>query len=124
RMRAVPGVASAAFGNCPPASGGCSRTSILFDRTSKFSARDPLVGVYWASPEYFSTLGIRLVRGGLFDDNDRGGRPGVGVSRSPPPRRGLLGIPGVLLDARHSAGPRAPVRRTRSGGPARRGADQ
>jgi putative ABC transport system permease protein len=77
RMRAVPGVASAAFGNCPPASGGCSRTSILFDRTSKFSARDPLVGVYWASPEYFSTLGIRLVRGRLFDEHDRAGQPGV-----------------------------------------------
>jgi predicted permease len=77
RIRGVPGVQSAAFGNCPPASGGCSRTSILFDRTSAFSGRDPLVGSYWASPEYFSTLGIRLLRGRLFDDHDRAGRPNV-----------------------------------------------
>ncbi|HET9387461.1 MAG TPA: ABC transporter permease [Gemmatimonadales bacterium] len=77
RIRGVPGVQYAAFGNCPPASGGCSRTSILFDLTSAFSGRDPLVGSYWASPEYFSTLGIRLLRGRLFDDHDRAGRPNV-----------------------------------------------
>jgi len=77
RLRAVPGVQTAAFGSCPPASGGCTRTSILFDLTSKFSARDPFVGSYWVTPEYFSTLGIRLRRGRLFDEHDRAGRPNV-----------------------------------------------
>jgi len=77
RMRAVPGVQSAALGSCSPASGGCTRTSILFDQTSAFSGRDPRVGVYWVSPEYFSTLGIRPRRGRLFDEHDRTDRANV-----------------------------------------------
>jgi hypothetical protein len=35
------------------------------------------VGVTWASPDYFTTLGIRLVRGRWFTDRDREGQPKV-----------------------------------------------
>jgi putative ABC transport system permease protein len=39
--------------------------------------RDPSVGIHWATPEYFSTLGIQLVKGRLFNEQDRAGRPKV-----------------------------------------------
>ena len=35
--------------------------------------------IHWASPEYFETLGIRLVRGRTFTDRDREGQPKVTV---------------------------------------------
>ena len=39
----------------------------------------PLVGVTWASPDFFDALGIRLVRGRWFTDRDRQGQPKVVV---------------------------------------------
>ena len=35
------------------------------------------VGVLWASPAYFETLGIRLLRGRLLTGQDRAGQPKV-----------------------------------------------
>ena len=40
---------------------------------------EPLVGVHWASPGLFDTLGIRLIRGRVFTDRDRVGQPKVVV---------------------------------------------
>ena len=45
----------------------------------RFQIVDPPVGIYWASPDYFDTLGIRLIRGRIFNARDRIGQPKVVV---------------------------------------------
>jgi predicted permease len=60
-------------------SGGCNGTTARFpDRPSSSSGVNP-IGVLWASPKYFDTLGIRLVRGRTFTEHDRVGQPKVVV---------------------------------------------
>jgi putative ABC transport system permease protein len=76
RLRAIPGVESVGLGNCAPASGGCNSTSIWFPPSPRADV-DPLVGILWATPDYFSTLGIQLLRGRNFSDRDRAGQPRV-----------------------------------------------
>jgi putative ABC transport system permease protein len=76
----IPGIQSAALGNCLPVSGGCNSTLIRFERGRKpFAGNEPGVGAYWASPTYFSTLGIHVLRGRTFTDDDRAGSPKVVV---------------------------------------------
>ena len=79
RLKATPGVESAGLGNCPPASGGCNETVIWFPPAKPDWEKAPPVGVYWASPGYFETAGIRLIRGRTFTDQDRAGQPKVVV---------------------------------------------
>jgi putative ABC transport system permease protein len=79
RVRAIPGVEAVALGNCTPVAGGCNATPISFDRPPRFGPNMPLVGIYWASPDYFSTLGVRVLRGRTFTEQDRVGRPKVVV---------------------------------------------
>jgi predicted permease len=88
RVGGLPGVRSVGLANCPPVSGGCSSTVIGFER-GRHKARPgaPGAGVHWASPDYFSTAGIRLVRGRLFDETDRAGRPKVVVINEAAARR-------------------------------------
>jgi putative ABC transport system permease protein len=69
-----------AYGSCSPLSGACNGTTITFpDRPPVPRGRNPPVGVVWASPTFFETLGIRLVRGRLFTDRDRAGQPKIVV---------------------------------------------
>jgi putative ABC transport system permease protein len=80
RVRSLPGVESAGFGNCPPVSGGCSSTGIRFPREApRGVGLDPLVGMYWATPDYFTTLGIQLLSGRNFAERDRVGQPKVAL---------------------------------------------
>ncbi len=88
RLKARPEIESAAFGHCAPVSGGCNGTRALFpDRPPVSHGSEPLVGVTWASPDYFTTLGIRLVRGRWFTDRDREGQPKVVVINETAARR-------------------------------------
>jgi putative ABC transport system permease protein len=74
------GLDAVAFGSCPPLSGACNGTTATFpDRPPIPRGSNPRVGVLWASPRYFETLGIRLVRGRLLTDRDRAGQPKVVV---------------------------------------------
>jgi putative ABC transport system permease protein len=80
RLESRPGMQSVAYGSCAPVTGGCNRTSAKFpglvlppDRT------ETPIGVLWASPRYFETMGIRLLRGRLFTPHDRAGQPKVVV---------------------------------------------
>jgi putative ABC transport system permease protein len=80
RLAARPELERAAYGSCAPVSGGCNVTTVtLLDRPVDPSAKKPPVGVLWASPGYFDTLGIPLVRGRTFTPQDRIGQPKVVV---------------------------------------------
>jgi putative ABC transport system permease protein len=63
---------SIAYGSCAPLAGPCNRTSVSTSR-----GKGPVVGVYWISPTYLDTLGIRLIRGRGFTEFDRVGQPKV-----------------------------------------------
>jgi putative ABC transport system permease protein len=79
RVRALPGVQGAAYGNCPPLAGGCNGTTVGFPDRPPAPGAFLTCDIHWASPEYFETMGIRLVRGRLFTDRDREGQPKVAV---------------------------------------------
>ncbi|HEX8944225.1 MAG TPA: ABC transporter permease [Gemmatimonadaceae bacterium] len=81
RVRAVPGVSDVAINSCAPLSGGCNLTTLeLLDRPAEPNPmRRPLVGVHWASPSWFETMGVRLERGRLFTAADRIGAQKVTV---------------------------------------------
>ena len=73
RIRALPGAESAALGLCPPVSGGCSDTLLWFPPAPgpRHDGSDPVVGIHWVTPDYFSTLGVAVLRGRNFTDHDR-----------------------------------------------------
>ena len=80
RLRALPGVESVAFCNTSPVSGDRNSTTVWFpDKPSVPSGSEPLIGVHWTSPGYFSAMGIHLLRGRTFTDRDRTGTPRVVV---------------------------------------------
>jgi putative ABC transport system permease protein len=73
-------IQSVAFGTCAPLSAGCNQTTVdRLDRPTARGEERPAVGVYWVSPRYFETLGIRSIKGRLFSDHDRTGQPKVVV---------------------------------------------
>jgi predicted permease len=77
RVRALPGVESASVANCLPVSGGCSNTE-MWELPKRSGASDGMpVGVFWAGPDYFPMLGIRLTAGRGFSRDDVAGRPKV-----------------------------------------------
>ncbi len=74
RLGALPGVTSAALGDCPPLNGGCNGTLIQFpDRPPVPNDQAKQIGVHWATPAWFSTLRVPLKRGRMFTDADRFG---------------------------------------------------
>jgi putative ABC transport system permease protein len=80
RVRAIPGVEAVGLGNCPPVSGGCSGTILWFPPGPALGGgKDPQVGIYWATPDYFPTLGIQMLRGRNFTNQDRAGQPKVAL---------------------------------------------
>jgi len=80
RLESRPGMQSVAYGSCAPVTGGCNRTSAKFPgRVLPPDRTETPIGVLWASPRYFETMGIRLLRGRLFTPDDRAGQPKVVV---------------------------------------------
>ena len=69
RVRALPGIESAALGSCVPASGGCARAAVSVDEPWQ-PGRGMASGVYMVSETYFETLGVRLLAGRVFSDRD------------------------------------------------------
>ncbi len=80
RLSANPLVEAVGYNYCAPLSGRCNGTTAKFPgRPQPPNAPSPVVGVHWASPAYFSTLGIRLVEGRVFTAEDTEGRTKVVV---------------------------------------------
>jgi putative ABC transport system permease protein len=78
RIQALPGVVDAGMHYCFPLAGGCNATGIEFkDRPPVGRGSQPIVGIQWASPEYFKTMRVPLIKGRLFTSADRLGAPRV-----------------------------------------------
>jgi putative ABC transport system permease protein len=78
RIRALPGIDSAALATAAPLGGGSSigPAEIEGRPRKEFSVR---AGVNVVTPAYFSTLGIRTLSGRTLSDDDRGSAPRVAV---------------------------------------------
>jgi len=79
RVQALPGVASAAIAQSPPLSGNGART--VFPEGMDFADRrnGKLTDLNHVSAGYFDTVGIPLLRGRAFTENDREGAPMVAI---------------------------------------------
>jgi putative ABC transport system permease protein len=86
RIRAVPGVDSAAVNRCTPFT-GCSRTVVFFPDRPVDRANAPGVGRHYTSADYFRTLGIPLISGRTLTDADRAGTRPVALVNETGARR-------------------------------------
>jgi putative ABC transport system permease protein len=69
-VAAIPGVRGAALGSAGPLFGGTETGQLAIDGRAEADAGAPPVHWMDVSPQYFDTLGIRLVRGRPFADTD------------------------------------------------------
>jgi predicted permease len=76
RLRRIPGVHSAAAVNGVPIERGLN---LNFDRPETAEVEHHLVDWRYATPDYFETMGIRVVAGRPLNDGDRAGAPRVAV---------------------------------------------
>jgi putative ABC transport system permease protein len=71
QLRAIPGVKSAGTTTSLPMSGSNQSGSFNIEGQPQVPGQDPPHGSRWlASEDYFETMGIRLVRGRLFNSHD------------------------------------------------------
>jgi predicted permease len=96
QLRALPGATAAGGGNIP-LSGQNTTAGLQIEGRANDSERGPDVRYAVASPDYFSALGIPLVRGRTFTDADREGTPWVavisaGLARQVWPNRDPIGV--------------------------------
>jgi putative ABC transport system permease protein len=80
RVRAVPGVKAAGLvsSGSAPLSGNSVRYSVVIPGVGELRGAD-MFETRGASPEYFSAMGLRLLRGRTFDVNDGAGAPAVAI---------------------------------------------
>lgn len=76
-IAAIPGVEHVGLSDCPPLNNGCNGTILTFADRPQTAAGNAMVGVHWASPDWFRTMRVPLKRGRLFTDDDRLGGPRV-----------------------------------------------
>jgi putative ABC transport system permease protein len=80
RVQAVPGVGSAALVTVLPLGSVQINTRIFIEgRPLPGPGEDLRVAYRAISPDYFRAMGIPLLRGRAFTDDDRAGRPGVAI---------------------------------------------
>jgi putative ABC transport system permease protein len=77
RVQVLPGVESASLGSTAPLLGYASKTMI--DIEGRTDIKETGVGFLSVSPEYFKTLSINLLKGRVFNSQDRTGAPRVAV---------------------------------------------
>jgi len=125
RLRAVPGIESAALARAVPFSGnGGSTTFQVEGEPEPPKGREPVAQLNIVSPDYFRTMGVRQLEGRDFDEHDTADVPSVAVvnetmarqlwpGMDPIGRRlrlrdaGWVTVVGVVGDVRHS-GPSEP----------------
>ena len=74
RTGALPGATGSALIDCPPLSGRCNGTVIVFrDRPVPVPGTEPEVGLHWVTPSWMSVLRVPLMRGRNFTRDDRDG---------------------------------------------------
>lgn len=79
-LRTIPGVEAAALVSIVPMSGGDEIYSIDFEGRPSFPPGQGVSAVYYlTSPEYFHAMGIPVLKGRTFTDDDRDGAPRVAV---------------------------------------------
>jgi predicted permease len=118
RLRATPGVRAAAASFTAPMAGAPNRGVSVDETPEQSGALGPAADFQVVTPQYFRTLGITLVSGRDFDENDRDDRPRVAVVNQAFASRYLAGrdpigrvirfgpsarheIVGVVADARY-----------------------
>ena len=77
RVRSIAGVESVALSSRPPVHGGRQQTFTVGGRSPIAPAQEPRAGDILISADYFRTMGIPLVKGRAFNDQDTGGSPPV-----------------------------------------------
>ena len=80
RVKAIPGVTSVAATNHVPLNGALASADYkVADRPPAAEDQLPTAQYRMVTPRYFEAMGIRLVAGRAFGDDDREGRPSVAV---------------------------------------------
>jgi predicted permease len=101
QVRAVPGVREAAVGTSVPLGSGPSARFMVADRPRPAAGEEPRGLIRAISPEYFRTLGTRLIAGRDFTGQDVDGAPRVALINEHLARRYFAGEnpvgKGVLL---------------------------
>ena len=77
RIRSLPGVRAVSFTASPPFSGGVTSSFKIEGREWPDIANAPMVNTYTLMPEYFETMGIRLLQGRSFTEMDDKAHKGV-----------------------------------------------
>jgi putative ABC transport system permease protein len=79
-VRAIPAVEQVALASLVPISGNDEIYSITFEERPPLPPGQGVSAIYYlVSPEYFQTMGISLLQGRVFTDQDRDGTPRVAV---------------------------------------------
>ncbi len=88
RLRAMPGVEAASLARLVPLNGGNMQTGINVEGREPPDGRRALYTDFnVVSPDYFTTLGLNLLRGRQFSEADRKGAPEVAVVNETMARR-------------------------------------
>jgi putative ABC transport system permease protein len=82
RARTIPGVETAALSSRPPVHGGRQQTFAVDGRAPVPQEQSPRAGDILISPDYFATMGIPVVRGRAFSEQDTAGSPPVVIVSS------------------------------------------
>ncbi|MCG3161665.1 MAG: hypothetical protein JMDDDDMK_02862 [Acidobacteria bacterium] len=77
RVQALPGVEAASVGSTAPLLGYASKT--VMDIEGRAADGPVGVGLHSVSPGYFRTLGVNLLKGRVFTEQDRVGAPRVAI---------------------------------------------
>lgn len=71
-LRQIPGVSAATLVSEPPLQGEAHVRTFSVEHETRGLDQRPVVNIRFVDPGYFSSLGITLMKGRLFDDRDRG----------------------------------------------------